>query len=793
VGDAGEFLLDGWADLRNTPYVDWTIKAEHLDLKQLSALMKAVRIEAPLFSESHLFGTVKTLDLRVVGPRNKPSISFVAVPENMFYQPPGLSQPLRSVSGVIEYKNDNLTLSDVAFVSHGDAVKTSLTIENLSGAQAKLTNLSVNTSGIDLSDVHFYLSSCLMPKPLKRIYLTFLKDNKIFDAHGRTSCDLTCKFNGDKVALSGSANLHDIQARVLRPDVLLKHIGGEIHVSGDDLVLQKVQGSYRDSDVFIDGKILKYTQDNPTFQIQVKASLKPNELAQMLPVVSDQMKRWQMKISSEHTVDVSSDYTGDNDSSKIQFVIKADPGARLSLTSQFGNFYQPKDESVMLDGLVASTKDGFEITDSHIHVGKSILHLTGRLGDFARSQEALATKNAKYATSWDGQPIRISLSSMSPISIAYVLSTLDPAYKSHDVSGELTGKLVLEGNIPDIYPSGEVKISKLSIDSVNVHDAHGAIKLLGQTTKHDNVQPIAKLRLPTLNVGPIIARDCDVDLALEYQGPDAGLIKITEANARVADGKADISGSIDLSHQKLNLNINLNEVSAAKLTEELTKQHNEMTGTANVTVNVETHGSGWQEALDNLGGKGAIEMSNGSFAKLGHLETQLRRGNLLHQGLLGFNMGNFLQSIIPTKAGIYNDLTGEFRFNKNEMTVDQFRYNSNEMCLWSSGTISMKNSTLKMMVAGKIPRISSGMVKDVSKAMSLSSFVHVATLGCLKSLPALPILGAVSNANRANTFEFKLDAPLDEPKAINQSAIKTFHWLPNLPTASAHPVLLDIN
>ncbi|MFX5785087.1 hypothetical protein ABTE36_21595, partial [Acinetobacter baumannii] len=88
--------------------------------------------------------------------------------------------------------------------------------------------------------------------------------------------------------------------------------------------------------------------------------------------------------------------------------------AKLSLTSQFGDFYQPKDESVSLDGTVASNKDGFEIKDSHSCVGKSILHMSGRLGDFAKTQDSLASKNTKYDTSWDGQPIRISLTSVSP-------------------------------------------------------------------------------------------------------------------------------------------------------------------------------------------------------------------------------------------------------------------------------------------------------------------------------------------------------------------------------------------
>ena len=208
------------ADLKGTPYIDWSIKAKHLDLEQLSALMHLMRIEVPLFSENHLFGTVSTLDLKVTGPRDSPNISFIAVPENMLYQPPGMAKPLKAVSGVITYKNDNLSLKNVAFVDGSDQVQTTFTIQQLSKA-AKLANLKVRTDGIDLATLHYYLSSSLMPKPLKRVYLAFLKENKIFDVHGRTSAEIACQFQGEKgekVTLDGTAKLDDVDAKIMQPE-----------------------------------------------------------------------------------------------------------------------------------------------------------------------------------------------------------------------------------------------------------------------------------------------------------------------------------------------------------------------------------------------------------------------------------------------------------------------------------------------------------------------------------------------------------------------------------------------
>jgi len=76
----------------------------------------------------------------------------------MLYKPPGLTRPLKAIDGVITYRNDNLSLKDVAFVTGKDQVKATFTIEQLSHA-AKLSSLQVSTEGIDLADVNYYLSS----------------------------------------------------------------------------------------------------------------------------------------------------------------------------------------------------------------------------------------------------------------------------------------------------------------------------------------------------------------------------------------------------------------------------------------------------------------------------------------------------------------------------------------------------------------------------------------------------------------------------------------------------------
>jgi uncharacterized protein involved in outer membrane biogenesis len=787
VGNGGTFTLRGVADLKGTPYIDWSIHANHLDLQQLSALMQLMRIQVPLFSENHLTGTVSTLDLDVTGSRDNPNISFTAVPENLFYAQAGLSKPLHATSGIISYRNDNLALQDVSFVTNGDVVKTTFTIEQLSRA-ARLSRVSLKTKGINLSDIHYYLSSNLMPLPLRRVYLNFLKANKIFDVHGRTAADVTCKFAEEKVSLSGNANLQDVQASVMQPGMRLQHIFGELVAAGDDLVLHNFRGRYKDASVDIDGKVLKYTSEDPTYHINVKASLRPDELMQLVPPAKDQLNEWGLGLHSEHALDLECAYEGDKQQTNLKFELKVDPKSKLEVSSKFGEFYQPPGETVSLTGEFVSNPHGIEIKDAHVHIGSSHMVMTGKVGD----ENTPAVMQGK-SFNWEGRPIHITVTSERPIAVAHLLSTLDPTIKLQDITGTMTGRVDIDGKLPNLSPRGEVTVSNINIPAWQVHDVSGVVKMLG-ISPHHSIEPIAELKVPSLNIGPLAAKNCKVSLALESPGDDpaAGFIRITGANADTMGGKAELSGAVDLKQRQLEMVVNLSKVSAAEVTEKLFKQHNQISGNVDMRIDLDTHGKNLHEVINNFEGDGDVEISNGSINKFGNLETELKRVSLMRQGLVNLNWSSFWQSVLPSKTrGNYKTVSGQFKFDRQSFLLQQFKYSGEDMCLWASGIINLSKSTINMSVAGNIPRVSKGTVAGVTRAVRLTSFVNVATLGTLRSVPALPILGEL-NPDRSRTFIFRLNSPLDEPKAITQSAERTFRWLPSRPTASAHPVL-DIN
>ncbi len=781
----GSYTLEGNTGLEKTPYLDWRMKAKHLDLKELGALMRLLQIRVPLFSENHLYGTVQSLDLHIVGPRTGPQVSFTAVPENMFYQPPGLSRPLQAKTGLIVYRGDKLVLTDVGFLAKSGQINTTMTIEDLSRL-AKLTDLKLKTEGIDLSDVNYYLSSSLMPGPLKKLYLGFLHENKIFEVRGRTAADIACKFNGDKVLLNGSVNLDNVSAKVLQKDMPVEHICGTIVTAGNDLILKDLKGTFKQTVFALTGNVTNYMEANPLWRTKLTASLTPDEVLEMLPPLRDQAKKWQIGLHSKDLLDLHADYNSDGLQTNITFGIKAEPGDRISVVTPLGTFYQPVMEDLLVDGEVISTKDSCELKNAHVNIGDSVLVISGKLGSLFNS-----AAKSDPANPLSGRLMNVSVTTVKPVPAARILSIFDPVFSKNQATGTVAGEFALAGNVPDLRPSGKIVLNDICLPKFNLSDLSGTV-VMPQTEEGQPQNLLGTVELPRLKLGGTHAEKLQAKLLIETTGgrQEANL-KITDGHFLIAGGDVEWTGIADLNHRMLALKGSFNKLRAAEISEQLFTRAGEITGLLKGTFEVATEGKNNREAIANLNGKAEFIVENGSLARFGHLQTELTRVNLLHQGLFGFNLNNLLQSVVPVRTGLFKEITGNMHIDKGILTVDYLKYNADDMCLWAGGKANLNLDTIDLQIAGRIPRVSesvlSGHIGSMSRNFTLQRFATLATFGRLERLPSLPLLGDIAS-DRPRTFQFKVAAPLDKPKLLSNSIEKSFHWLPVHANASAHPL-----
>ena len=126
----------------------------------------------------------------------------------------------------------------------------------------------------------------------------------------------------------------------------------------------------------------------------------------------------------------------------------------------------------------------------------------------------------------------------------------------------------------------------------------------------------------------------------------------------------------------------MSDVQARKLSERLLGDPNELTGDMNAEIELKAQGFGKEELIQNLHGKGKVEVSNGVVGRFGTLQTRLTQYNLLTQGIFGFNLNNLLQSVWPVRTGEFNSLSNEFSIRSGKLSIEELHYNGDDMRLW---------------------------------------------------------------------------------------------------------------
>ncbi len=190
-------------------------------------------------------------------------------------------------------------------------------------------------------------------------------------------------------------------------------------------------------------------------------------------------------------------------------------------------------------------------------------------------------------------------------------------------------------------------------------------------------------------------------------------------------------------------------------------------------------------------GLGKFHVKNGVLARFGRLQTRLTQANVLKSGVLGFNLNNLLQSVVPVRTGEFKELIGTYAIVKGMLAFTELKYNGEDMRLWGGGTANLVDGKVNIEIAGTLPRVTSsvlgGPLGHVSRGITIQKLLNAVTFNKLEKLPSLPVLGDLAG-DKPRTFTFKMTAPLDEPNVLAQSIEKSFKWIPSKPLQSAHPV-----
>lgn len=790
MGD-GKFELKGNIIAKKEPIIDLTLHATHFDLSHLSGLMNLFQFELPILTERHLYGSVKDVVLRLSGTPSTPEIFFSAIPDDLYYKPPGLEKPLRTTAGEIVYDNDELVLKDVEMVSGGNTIITSVSIENVS-TEARLTRVKAKSEGIDLADIHYYLSSPVMPPPLQNAYKDVLSEYKLTNPRGKAYGDILCLIEEDgEVTFDGLIGCFKVGVDFY--NFPITNIAGILACSGDDLLLRDMHGNIRASRISLDGFIKKYRSKNPNWKAELTAKLHPKEIVQVMPNIEDQLQAGSIEVHSKGPLTFRSKIKGSFKKNNIQFALAADKNDRLTINSRIGKIYQPEGLPLTLDGSVVIEKHNLKIDNTHLLLGDTLVTFAGDVG--LVENPAYKKKRKKRGEikifPYKTGSIDLFVDFPQEASIKTLTSLISPDL-ANDISGVLKGKLRAQGVLPRPDLSGKVEFSKVQLPELGIDRLDGHIR--GERQKVDGQNTTAcKIVVYDTEVKNIVIRNLSADLLAipDRKTNSLGRLVLRNGHATMAGGTIRLDGYTDLKKHKHYLKAKMSDVSARKLSQRLLGDAKEITGEMHGEVELTTSGESNEQLVKHLQGKGKVRIEDGVVGRFGTLQTRLTQYNLLTQGIFGFNMNNLLQSVWPVRTGEFTQLTNEFSIAKGNLSIDHLRYTGDDMRLWGSGHANLPNNDLKVEIAGKIPRVAKSMLGGtfgtVSRKMTLQRAMHFVTFGKLENLPSLPLIGSIAS-DKPRTFTFVITAPLDNPDVIAKSIMKTFKWLPNKPAATAHPV-----
>ena len=781
--DDGTFTLNGSCGTAANSRIDMNLTAKHAQLEELETVLRILKVRLPILTEQQLYGRVKDLTLILSGSPKQPEIYLSAIPDDVYYQPPGLTRPLRARGGTITYDKDNLTLSELQLAIKNDKVYLTVDIGDVSKT-AVVKRVLVKTSGTELVDVNYYLSSVLMPPPLKRVYASFLSQYKLSAIHGRTSADLTCVINGSNVDLEGTCTFSNVGARVAK-QFPVERTSGTVTVSGDQLVLQNLSGMIHESKVGIDGRVSNYKDKNAVLAVQVNATLNPRELTELLPALSDDRQR-KFQLRATGALDLQAGLRGTSSKNHIWFVLKADPHDGLNLTSPLGNVYQPDGQSFALQGAADLDQAGANLTKLRVAIGESAVIGSGTI-KYARLSAPAGTDIDDVPIDYMNTELDLKVKTEKPTDIGTLLSLLDKTVVRSELHGTVDGALNLQGTLSQPRPSGSVTFDKLTITKANLHDLSGSVSLA--RTASESHQS-GKIKIGSFKFKNLVVKDLSSDIALNTARGEQ-VMSFTSGKALAAGGNVSFNGEYNTTVHKLALNMALEKVKAATIADEVLEQSGEISGLTDVTLQLSTTCDNYNTAMSNLSGNGQLVLHNGAITRFGQLQAKLTQANLLHQGLFGFNLNNLLQSVYPVRTGNFKELSGKYSMDRGLLSFTELRYDGDDMRLWGTGKMNFSLGTVAVEIAGKIPRVTSSVLKgpvgDVSRYMTFQKMMDVVSMHRLEALPSLPVLGDIAG-DKPRTFSFKVAAPLADPKLVALSIEKSFHWLAPKPGASAHPV-----
>ncbi len=779
--------------------MNYHLHAQKINPVDLTGVLALFHLDTKNLNSWQLSGTLKDADLILAGRAGKPAISVTAIPDDLIFFLPDLKQPIHATSGKIVYTNDTLSLEKVGLSSQNSNCFMTMIIRNLSGASV-VDKFSLVTADADLANLRPYFYAGETPAYFRNMAANLAKKYQISNVTGKISGIIEYSTAHGTQDLHGSIDITNGALACGEKKLAFRGINGTLSLSGNDLALRDLNGNVDDTTLSVDGRLSNYQDLSPQWNGDINAQVTPGHLSDAVSLlIPNANQKSPVKMSSKQPITIRLKSHGHNNAEFNSLVMIAEADAGLSISAANLNLHQPAGKKLTITGnyFKDDQKAGwrnlsFDFGGSSI-LFQGMIHKATNAASKIISKKGQTTSKNKNDANQSGSTVDYSVQ-MPDYMPALLLGQIFPnSIMDGATTGGIKGNLSVQGPLNSPQLSGKIHMSDLSLPAIYLNHASGELTIQPQAQSGNRPTLSSALRMRQFDLG-----QCQLSHGagtLSWEGdPGDSVLSIfssttssgSEAHfilkdfaSEISDGTFSTNCKFKPDQNKSKIEITVKGADLSQLWPQMTNSQIIVTGLLDCHFSLESSGANQTEIEKNMSGSGDIHVGSGSFSRTGPLNARLNQVNLLHQGIVGFNVNNLLQSVVPAKLSYFNSIDGTFGLDSEILTIRRLLYDGRDLRFSAAGKANLALHSLEMDVAGVMSRVSTsplgGPLGELSREITVQKLLDSLTLHKLDRLPSLPLLGGISN--KSDLFTCKILAPYNQPKLISQSIDKSFHWL----------------
>lgn len=737
------------------------------------------------------------------------------------------NNPIKINGGTFNIANGNLKTSTLSGLFNGNPYTLAFRAGDLDKENVNIQEAKFDFKNFDVSSINTIKKQVKLQKSVSS------QIDNISDIKGNIDISGTIKNNN----INADTNLENISFNYKPYDAIIRILNGRANIRGNALYLDKINSRVSSMPVFLDGRILNISSNNPALNLFISTKL----TQQFFDRFFNNKSVYPIKIKGD--INFNSRLTGTlnairaksnlsiAENSSIYYMgatLAGAPTGNANSEDMTTNPVAVISDVILYPNKIRVNSLDYNQTITSQNKKKSVQNQVIMSGDLnllkdnqlGFSNFKIKTQNPTNARVFNvlfkkptiKQGVFTSNLTINGTSAApYILGTLniksvdipllDSTVRDIDVDFQkdyiylnskavvLTNDIVTNAKIvnkpekPLVVESLNVQMDELNLNTVASSlsdfeaDNTRISKLKSGEASNSTVPNMLIIKDANINADKILIKKANAtDFKTHITLGNDQIVNVDKYEFNIANGTVD--GNIKYNLKDLNgyAEMNINKTDAQIIAENFFDMQGQVYGTVTGNLNASCSGLTSVECINSLSGNGKFEVTDGKMPKLGSLEYLLKAGNLITGGITGVSINGIIDLITPLKTGQFSSIKGNVNVVNGIADKINVYSSGQDLNMYMTGSYNLATLVADMEIYGSLSKNFSTLLGKISNA-SLNTLFN--------TIPGVKIndINPDSSSNIRKIPNFSKENVLRVFKAeiygdINgNNYVKSFRWI----------------